>query len=263
MCSYWGFLSVSTYKSHKSVICISFSVLIYGIEIVFPTVFLYLFICPRNKYWVPTICHTIPGAGTAQVSKTDSILVLLELIFSWPEGNKKPKSKCMIFQMMGNTVEKINPSKGKRKWDLKEFQQEGCYDDAAVEENFRKEGMSPPGTWQRHCREGEQQVQSLEPRSDQECLWATWKAASMAGAQWTRRSLGGAGPVEVEPLPQIFAGLVPSCVCSEFKNPFLSEAFRDHRHLCDCVWSFILAHTSLAGVLFICIVCRAFVVSAV
>ena len=35
-------------------------------------------------------------------------------------------------------------------------------------------------------------------------------------------------------LPQISARLVPSCLCSEFKNPFLSETFQDHGHLHAC-----------------------------
>ena len=59
----------------------------------------------------------IPEAGSTQVSKADSIPAFLELI-------------C---QMMTNAMEKIKPSKGKRKWDLKKFQQEGYSDDVAFE----------------------------------------------------------------------------------------------------------------------------------
>lgn len=134
---------------------------------------------------------TIPRPGTTQISKTDSVLSLMELTLLWGKGDSKQTSKYsrMLVQMVGNATEKIMPAPGTGN---------GCL---GLSAESLLQGHGQEGAGRRHCPQGS----TAHAKGPQEPLGA----APMAGAQRAKRSVVGAGSERSQGLPPVFAGLAP------------------------------------------------------
>lgn len=118
----------------------------------------------------------------------------------------------------------------------------------ATEWSLQEKGQSPPGAYGKGtCCKEEEQVHSGAPHVSG-VFRATWEADSMRGAPGARRGVEGDRPT-------VQSELATSRVCSEFKNPFASEALKDDRHLPHCALG-PAPQTSLAEVLLcVCVCC--------